>query len=63
MQTIDQFYTDAGRKLTAYTQTGVAGFYQQAIDRLRVAGVAVDAFREASAANARHLLTWLTPTT
>ncbi len=47
---------EAAGKLACYLKTGLAGFYQQAWDRLANTGLDVAALRQPSYANARTLL-------
>ena len=53
-----QLKTEAGRKLESFLKTKLAGFYQQAIDRLEAAGVDCSLRSEASEQNALALL-WI----
>jgi hypothetical protein len=50
--------TEAARKLEMYLKSGLAGFYQQAWDRLNAAGFDIDLRREPTVENALALL-WL----
>ena len=52
----DERYSEAVAKIRAYVATGIAGFYQQGIDRLADLGVNVSRVREASQENARLLV-------
>lgn len=47
---------EAARKLESYLASGVKGFFEQAWDRLRAAGLDVDLRCEPTEANARALL-------
>lgn len=55
-QRVDECYSQAKRALAGYLKSGLAGQYQQGIDRLASVGIKLDAFQEASRANADHLL-------
>lgn len=48
--------TEAARKLEGYLKTGLAGFWQQAIDRLEAAGIDTYLRREPTEQNALALL-------
>lgn len=56
----DELYAEATRSLEGYLKSGLAGMYQQGIDRLAAVGIKTDAFRDASKGNARYLLGHLT---
>ncbi len=47
---------EAVRKLRNYLKSGIAGFRQQGLDRLRECGIVVDAFREAGPRDIAYLV-------
>jgi hypothetical protein len=53
-QTIRTLAVEAIRGLRAYQKTGLAGFWQKAIDRIRELGINVGGW-QASKENAEHL--------
>ncbi len=48
--------TDALKYLTTYLATGLAGFYQKALDRIRELGINIENHRTANRVNAENMV-------
>ncbi len=48
--------TDALKNLQAYLNTGLTGFYQKALDRIRELGINIENHRTANRVNAENLV-------